>query len=78
VPALVKAANGKPIEFHSNNLLGLSAKAYLDAIDCGVRVIHTASRPDGQWPSVPSTEIMAKNIQLRGTPTRSMNRCSSR
>lgn len=66
VPALVEVANGKPIEFHSNNLLGLSAKAYLDAIDCGVSVIHTASRPMANGPSVPSTEIMAKNIQLRG------------
>ncbi len=66
VPGLVKVANGKPIEFHSNNLLGLSAKAYLDAIDCGVSVIHTASRPMANGPSVPSTEIMARNIQLRG------------
>jgi len=66
VPALVKAANGKPIEFHSNNLLGLSAKAYLDAVDCGVSVIHTASRPMANGPSVPSTEIMVRNIQLRG------------
>ena len=66
VPALAKAVNGKPLEFHSNNLLGLSAKAYLDAIDCGVSVIHTASRPMANGPSVPSTEIMARNIQLRG------------
>jgi oxaloacetate decarboxylase alpha subunit len=66
VPSLVKAAGGKPVEFHSNNLLGMSAKAYLDAIDCGVSVIHTASRPMANGPSVPSTEIMARNIQLRG------------
>ncbi len=66
VPALVKVANGKPIEMHSNNLLGMSAKAYLDAIDFGVSVIHTASRPMANGPSVPSTEIMARNIQLKG------------
>ena len=66
VPALLKVVGGKPIEFHSNNLLGLSAKAYLDAIDCGVSVIHTASRPMANGPSVPSTEIMARNVQLRG------------
>lgn len=66
VPALVKVANGKPIEMHSNNLLGMSAKAYLDAIDFGVSVIHTASRPMANGPSVPSTEIMAKNVGLRG------------
>jgi oxaloacetate decarboxylase alpha subunit len=66
VPALVGIANGKPIEMHSNNLLGMSSKAYLDAIDFGVSVIHTASRPMANGPSVPSTEIMARNIQLRG------------
>ena len=66
VPALVNVANGKPIEMHSNNLLGMSSKAYLDAIDFGVSVIHTASRPMANGPSVPSTEIMAKNVQLRG------------
>ena len=66
VPALVQVAKGKPIEMHSNNLLGMSAKAYLDAIDFGVSVIHTASRPMANGPSVPSTEIMAKNIQLKG------------
>ena len=66
VPALVAIANGKPIEMHSNNLLGMSAKGYLDAIDFGVSVIHTASKPMANGPSVPSTENMARNIQLRG------------
>lgn len=66
VPALVANARGKRIEMHSNNLLGISAKAYLDAIELGVSVIHTASRPMANGPSVPSTEIMARNVELRG------------
>jgi oxaloacetate decarboxylase (Na+ extruding) subunit alpha len=66
VPAIVKNAGGKKIEFHSNNLLGISAKAYLDAIDFGITVLHTASRPMANGPSVPSTEIMTKNVELRG------------
>jgi len=66
VPAIVKNARGKKIEFHSNNLLGISAKAYLDAIDFGITVLHTASRPMANGPSVPSTEIMAKNVELMG------------
>jgi oxaloacetate decarboxylase alpha subunit len=66
VPAIVENARGKKIEFHSNNLLGISAKAYLDAIDFGVTVLHTASRPMANGPSVPSTEIMAKNVELKG------------
>lgn len=66
LPGIVKNARGKRIEFHSNNLLGISAKAYLDAIELGVSIIHTASRPMANGPSVPSTEIMAKNVMLRG------------
>lgn len=66
LPGIVRNARGKKIEFHSNNLLGMSAKAYLDAIDLGVSVLHTASRPMANGPSVPSTEIMVKNIELKG------------
>lgn len=66
VPAIVRNARGKRIEMHSNNLLGISAKAYLDAIELGVSVIHTASRPMANGPSVPSTEIMARNVELKG------------
>jgi len=66
LPAIREKARGKPIEFHSNNLLGQSAKAYLDAIDLGVRILHTAIRPLANGPSVPSTEIMVRNVELLG------------
>ncbi len=66
VPAIKAKSRGKPIEFHSNNILGQSAKAYLDAVELGVSILHTASRPMANGPSVPSTEIMAHNISLLG------------
>lgn len=66
IPAIAANANGKPIEFHSNNLLGQSAKAYLDAIEFGVSILHTASRPMANGPSCPSTENMVRNIELLG------------
>lgn len=66
VPAIKAKARGKPIEFHSNNLLGQSAKAYLDAIDLGVTILHTAVRPMANGPSVPSVEIMTRNLELKG------------
>jgi oxaloacetate decarboxylase alpha subunit len=66
LPAIIAKAHGKPVEFHANNLLGLSAKNYIDAIDLGVSIIHTASRPMANGPSVPSTEIMVHNIELLG------------
>jgi oxaloacetate decarboxylase alpha subunit len=66
LPGIAANARGKPIEFHSNNLLGMSAKAYLDAVELGVTVLHTASRPMANGPSVPSTEIMTRNVELKG------------
>ncbi|MCB2096642.1 MAG: hypothetical protein KDE05_03340, partial [Parvularculaceae bacterium] len=66
LPAIVAKSRGKPIEFHANNLLNMSAKAYCDAIGYGVTILHTASRPMANGPSVPSTEVMVKNIELMG------------
>jgi oxaloacetate decarboxylase alpha subunit len=66
LPAIVAQARGKPIEFHSNNILGQSGKAYLDAIPLGVSILHTASRPMANGPSVPSTESVAANVELLG------------
>jgi len=66
LPAIVANARGKPIEFHANNLLGQSGKAYLDSIDLGVSILHTASQPMANGPSVPSTESVLANIELLG------------
>jgi oxaloacetate decarboxylase (Na+ extruding) subunit alpha len=66
LPAITAKSHGKPIEFHSNNLLGQSAKAYLDAIDLGATILHTAVKSMANGPSVPSVESMAKNVELLG------------
>ena len=66
LPAIVAQARGKPIEFHANNILGMSGKAYLDAIPLGATILHTASRPMANGPSVPSTESVVANIELLG------------
>jgi oxaloacetate decarboxylase (Na+ extruding) subunit alpha len=66
LPAIQARARGRPIEFHSNNLLGQSTKAYLDAVNLGVTILHTASRPMANGPSVPATETMVNNIELLG------------
>jgi oxaloacetate decarboxylase alpha subunit len=66
VPRLVQAAAGKPLEMHSNNLMGTSALAYCEAIQNGVTTIHTASRPMANGPSVPSTEVMVRNAEILG------------
>ena len=66
VPALQQAIRGKPLEFHSNNLMGTSGLAYVEAVRLGVRILHTASRPMANGPSVPSTESVARNLELLG------------
>lgn len=66
LPALIANCRGKPIEFHSNNLLGQSTKAYLDAVALGVTILHTASRPMANGPSVPATETIVDNLELLG------------
>lgn len=70
VPGLVRAiranANGKPIELHSHNVAGLSPWAYLEAVKEGVTILHTASHPLANGPSMPSTQIMRHNTRLLG------------
>jgi len=66
VPAIQAKIGGKPMEFHANNILGLSGRAYLDAVDLGITILHTASRPMANGPSVPSTESVVKNLELLG------------
>jgi oxaloacetate decarboxylase alpha subunit len=66
VPAIKAKIGNKPLEFHANNILGLSGKAYLDAIDLGVNILHTASRSMANGPSVPSTESVVKNLEVLG------------
>ena len=66
VPAITAKARGKPIEMHSNNMLGQSAKAYCDAVEFGVTVLHTAARSMANGPSIPSIDIMVKNMETLG------------
>ncbi len=66
VPAIVARSRGKPIEMHANNMLGQSAKSYMDAIEFGVTVLHTAVRPMANGPSIPSIEIMTRNVEVMG------------
>ncbi len=66
VPAIVSAADGKPVEFHSNNLMGLSGLAYAEAVRHGITILHTASRPMANGPSVPSTESVVRNLEMMG------------
>jgi oxaloacetate decarboxylase alpha subunit len=66
VPKIAAAAAGKPVEFHSNNLMGTSGLAYVEAAKHGVRTLHTATRSMANGPSVPSTQSVVRNLELMG------------
>ncbi|UAL29945.1 hypothetical protein K8W59_19855 [Nocardioides rotundus] len=66
IPALISVSQGKPIEIHANNILGQSGKAYLDAVDLGVTVLHTSNKPVANGPAVPSTQMTCHNLSLLG------------
>lgn len=54
----------KPGQAH--NTTGLAPLSYLAGIELGAQVIHTASRPLANGPSVPSVEAMTRNIVALG------------
>lgn len=66
VPQIIDAAGGKPVEFHSNNLMGTSGLAYAEAAKLGIHTLHTASRSMANGPSVPSTESVVRNLEMLG------------
>jgi oxaloacetate decarboxylase alpha subunit len=66
VPKIVAAAAPKPVEIHANNLMGMSGLTYVEAVRHGIHVLHTASRPMANGPSVPSTESVVRNLELMG------------
>jgi oxaloacetate decarboxylase alpha subunit len=66
LPRIIAAAGEKLVEFHSNNLMGTSGLAYVEAVRHGIRILHTASRPMANGPSVPSTESVVRNLELMG------------
>ena len=66
VPALIKAAGDKPIEFHFHNTTGMGALNYVIAIEAGAQCLHTCARSLANGPSLPSTEQTLENIRWLG------------
>jgi oxaloacetate decarboxylase alpha subunit len=64
VPKIVAAAAPKPVEIHSNNLMGMSGLTYVEAVKHGIHVLHTATRSMANGPSTPSTESVVRNLEL--------------
>ena len=70
MPALVEAAGDVPIEMQCHNTVGVAGMNYLIGVEAGVRVLHTASGPMANGPSVPSTEQTVENLRWEGHTTK--------
>lgn len=68
-PALLEAADGVPLEMHCHNTTGLAPLNYLIGAEAGISIMHTASRPLANGPSLPSTEAMLDNVHRQGHTT---------
>ncbi len=66
MPALVAAAGGLPLEMHCHNTTGLAPLNYVEALNAGVRILHTASEPLANGPSLPSIEATLENLRWLG------------
>ncbi|MCR1783687.1 hypothetical protein KVF89_14190 [Nocardioides carbamazepini] len=58
LPAIRAAAGDVPLELHCHNTTGLAQHNYIQGLRAGFDMLHTASRPLANGPSLPSTESM--------------------
>jgi oxaloacetate decarboxylase alpha subunit len=66
MPALVEAAGDVPLEMHCHNTTGLAPLNYIEGVKAGVRILHTASLPLANGPSLPSIEATSTSLQALG------------
>jgi oxaloacetate decarboxylase alpha subunit len=69
LPVIVQNANGVPVELHSHCTTGLAPLVYLEALQLGVRTLHTAVPPLANGSSQPSVFNVAANARLMGYST---------
>ena len=66
ISTVERNCDGIPLEFHSHCNSGLAPLCYLEAIQCGVKTLHTAIAPLANGTSLPSTEGILKNARRLG------------
>ncbi|TCK22035.1 carboxyltransferase [Pseudonocardia endophytica] len=58
LPAIRAATGSIPLELHCHATTGLAQHNYIEGLEAGFTILHTASRPMANGPSLPSTEGM--------------------
>lgn len=66
LPAVRAATGDVPLELHCHNTTGLAPHNYIEGIRAGFTILHTASRPMANGPSLPSTEALATIVEHLG------------
>ena len=66
ITAVKQNCDGLPVEFHSHCTTGLAPLCYLEAIEAGADVLHTAVGPLANGTSLPSLENILKNSRRMG------------
>jgi oxaloacetate decarboxylase alpha subunit len=66
LPAVKAAVGDTPLELHSHNTTGEATRVYLEGLRHGIDILHTASLPMANGPSLPSTEAMVDNLAVLG------------
>jgi oxaloacetate decarboxylase alpha subunit len=69
LPVIMQNANGIPVQLHSHCTTGLAPLVYLEALQLGVRTLHTAIPPLASGSSQPSVFNVAANARIMGYST---------
>jgi oxaloacetate decarboxylase alpha subunit len=66
LPIIIENANGIPVEVHSHCTTGLADLVYLEALQLGVKVLHTSVPPLAEGSGQPSVFNVARNAKHLG------------
>ena len=66
IPAILENAGDVPVEYHAHCNNGLAPLCYLEAVNFGIRTLHTAVPPLANGSSQPSVLNVAKNLRALG------------
>jgi oxaloacetate decarboxylase (Na+ extruding) subunit alpha len=66
LPALQQATGKTKLELHIHNNTGMAPLVYVEGLEAGIEILHTASRPMANGPSLPSTEAILEILRVLG------------
>tara|TARA_B100001971_G_C18204042_1_gene546421 strand:+ start:258 stop:1526 length:1269 start_codon:yes stop_codon:yes gene_type:complete len=66
LPAIQRESKDIPVEFHEHCTMGLAPMSYVEAIQQGIKILHTAVSPLANGSSLPSVENTISNARRLG------------